>query len=186
MYESYYHEQLAKISTCVKYSIDAYHRYILPRYMLPFCFGNLNFRNYHGDSRNVMFPRFPNCFQPFPLVFPHVSPGFLLFPGTASIVSYFRFCGDIIPFGLRIKKNPGINMISSDFMNIRNSALNIAEKCLVETLLEETEKFVAFSDTAFDSSLKEVFSENILVGRARVIKNGKHVAEILHERTNFK
>ena len=77
-------------------------------------------------------------------------------------------------------------MISSDFMNIRNSALKIAERRLVETLLEETEKFVASSDTAFDSSLKEVFSENILIGRARVIKNGKHVAEILHERTNFK
>ena len=30
MYEHYYHEQLAKISTCVKYLTDGYDRYILP------------------------------------------------------------------------------------------------------------------------------------------------------------
>ena len=74
MYENYYHEQLAKISTCVKNSIDAYDRYILPRYTLSFCFRNLNSRDYHGDYLNVMFPR-PNCFLPFHLVFPHVSLG---------------------------------------------------------------------------------------------------------------
>ena len=53
MYENYYHEQLAKISTCVKYSIDAYHRY-----MLPFCFEKLKSRNYYGDSLNVVSPVF--------------------------------------------------------------------------------------------------------------------------------
>ena len=75
MYENYYHEQLAKISTCVKYSIDAFHRYVLPRYFLLFCFGILNACDYPGDFFNVMFPRFPNCFLLFPLMFPHVSPG---------------------------------------------------------------------------------------------------------------
>ena len=73
MYENYYHKQLAKISTSVKYSIDAYDRYIYSRYILPFCFGNLSSRDYHGDSLNVTFPRFPYCFPPFPLVFPHFS-----------------------------------------------------------------------------------------------------------------
>ena len=67
MYENYYHKQLAKISTSVKYSIDAYDRYIYSRYILPFCFGNLSSRDYHGDSLNVTFPRFPYCFPPFPL-----------------------------------------------------------------------------------------------------------------------
>ena len=52
----------------MKYSIDAYHGHILPRYILSFCFGNLNSRDYHGVSLNVMFP---NSFLPFPLVFPH-------------------------------------------------------------------------------------------------------------------
>lgn len=36
MHENYYHEELAKISTCVKCSIDAYHRYIFPRYTVLF------------------------------------------------------------------------------------------------------------------------------------------------------
>ena len=31
MYENYYDEQLAKISTCVKYSIDVYHIYTFCR-----------------------------------------------------------------------------------------------------------------------------------------------------------
>ena len=98
MYENYYHEQLAKISTCVKNSIDAYDRYILPRYTLSFCFRNLNSRDYHGDYLNVMFPR--------PNLFPTVSPGisacfswcfyrflrcFPCFPAVFP-VSYFRFC----------------------------------------------------------------------------------------------
>ena len=55
--------------------ISGYHKHILPRYIVSFCFENLNFRDYHGDSLNFMFLQFPNCFQPFPLVFPHVSPG---------------------------------------------------------------------------------------------------------------
>ena len=36
---------------------------------MPFCFGNLNPRDYHGDSLSVMFPRISNFFLPFPLVF---------------------------------------------------------------------------------------------------------------------
>ena len=70
MYKNYYHEQLTKISTCVKYSIDAYHRYIFP-----FCSGNLNSLDYHSDFHNFMFLLFPNCFLPFPLVFPNIFRG---------------------------------------------------------------------------------------------------------------
>ena len=69
IYENCYDNQLVKISTCVKYSIHAYQRYILP-----FRSGNLNSRD---DFLNVMFPQFPNCFLPFPPVYP---------------VPYFRFC----------------------------------------------------------------------------------------------
>ena len=46
---------------------------ILPRYILPFCFRNLNSRNFLGDSLNVIFPQFSHCFLSFPLVFPHAS-----------------------------------------------------------------------------------------------------------------
>ena len=55
--------------------ISGYHKHILPRYIVSFCFENLNSRDYHGDSLNFMFLQFPNCFQPFLLMFPHVSPG---------------------------------------------------------------------------------------------------------------
>ena len=99
MYKNYYHEQLAKIRTCVKYSIDAYHWYIYPRNILLFHFGNLNSRDYQGGPLNFMFPRFPNCFLPFLLVFLHVSSGvstvssgvFFVSP-KCSRVFYFRFC----------------------------------------------------------------------------------------------
>ena len=89
MSENYYHEQLPQISTCTEYSIDFYHKYILP-----FCFGNVNSRDYHGDSLNVMFHRFPNCFLPFPLVFPHVSLGvstvsFGVSPGLPAVFALF-------------------------------------------------------------------------------------------------
>ena len=93
---------------------------------------------------------------------------------------------DITPFGLQIKKNPGINVISSDFMNRWNSALKVAERSLVELLREESEKVVASLDTAFENSLKEAFSGNVEVARARIIKNGKHLAETLQKRRNSK
>ena len=92
----------------------------------------------------------------------------------------------MIIIGLRIKKNPGINVISSDFMNRWNSALKTAERSLVELLREETEKVMASLDTAFENSLKEVSSRNVQVARARVIKNGKHLAETLQKRRNSK
>ena len=57
----------------MKYPVNAFRRCILPKYILPFFFRNLNFRDYDGDSLNVMFPWFSNCFLPFPQVFPHVS-----------------------------------------------------------------------------------------------------------------
>ena len=67
-------------------------------------------------------------------------------------------------------------MISSDVMNRWNPALKVAERSLVELLREETEKVVASLDTAFENSLIEAFPGNVQVARARVIKNGKHLA----------
>ena len=61
-------------------------------------------------------------------------------------------------------------------MNRWNSALKVAERSLVELLREETEKVAASLYTAFGNSLIEAFSGNIQVARARVIKNGKHLA----------
>ena len=83
-------------------------------------------------------------------------------------------------------KNPGINAISSNFMNRWNSALKIAERSLVELLREETEKVVVSLDTAFENSLQEAFSGNVQATRARLIKNGKNLAKTLQKRRNFK
>ena len=86
MYENYYHKQLAKINTFVEYSINVYHRYILP-----FCLGNLSSCDYQGDSVNDMFARFPNYFLPFPLVVPHVCPGISTVSFVISPVSWHCF-----------------------------------------------------------------------------------------------
>ena len=111
MYENYYHEELVKISTCAKYSIDAYDRYILPKYVFPFFYGNLNSCNYYGDSINVMCPWLPNCFLPFPLVLSHVSPGvYMVSFGVSPVfysvspVSNFRFCDKSILFSIKYYK----------------------------------------------------------------------------------
>ena len=77
---------------------------------------------------------------------------------------------DITPFELQIKKNPGTNVILSDFMNRWNSALQVAEMNLMELLWEETEIVVGSLDPAFENSLKEAFSGNFQAGRAHVIK----------------
>ena len=49
----------------------------------PFCF----LHNCYGVSLNVMFPQFPNHFQPFPMVFPHVSPSVSMISSGFSTVS---------------------------------------------------------------------------------------------------
>ena len=92
MYENCYNEQLAKIRIDVKYSINAYDRYILP-----FCFGNVNSGDYHGDFVNFMFPQFPVSYR-FPCCFRMCLPLFLRFPlmflqfsRGVFPVSYFRF-----------------------------------------------------------------------------------------------
>ena len=95
MYKSYYYYgQLAKIITCVKCLIDAYRRYNLLRYALPFPFGNLNSHDYQSDSLNVRFFWFPTvfpgaseCVSMAYLGFFPVSPQFFPFP-----ISDFPIC----------------------------------------------------------------------------------------------
>ena len=95
------------------------------RYILPFCFENLNPRDYHGDSRSVMFPRFPTvspgvstcfswCFYGFLRFFSGFPSLFLLFPPIVSPVSYFRFCESELCYGCL----PSLSLII--FWNIIN------------------------------------------------------------------
>ena len=96
MYENYYHEELVKIRTCVKYLINAYLWCLFPWYILTFRCENWN---YHGDSLSFMFPWFPVSYH-FPWFFCMSSPVllrsprvFLMAPISVSPVSYLRFCG---------------------------------------------------------------------------------------------
>ena len=97
VYENYYYEQLAKISTWVKYSIVAYHKYILPRYILLFYFGNVNSRDFIKLIPSMLcFPGFLTVSYRFPWCFRMFLPVFLRFPSvfllSVSPVSYYRFC----------------------------------------------------------------------------------------------
>ena len=99
LYENYCHEQSVKINTCVKYSIDAYHAYHAGIHFAVFFWGlKIPWLSW-WFPQSYAFPVTSLLFPPFQLVFPHVSPGvllfpsvFLLFPRSVSPVSYFRFC----------------------------------------------------------------------------------------------
>ena len=80
---------------------------------LLFCFGNLNSRDCHGDSLNVMFRQFSYCFLPFPLVFSHVSPGVSTVSVGVSPVSYYRFRVRNVPISkeFQILTEPGKNLL---------------------------------------------------------------------------
>ena len=53
--------------------------------------------DYYGDSRDVMFPQFPNHFLPFPMLFTHLSPSVsTIFSGVSTVSPQcfprFLFC----------------------------------------------------------------------------------------------
>ena len=93
---------------------------------------------------------------------------------------------DITPIGLRIKKKPGINVISPDFMQQWNSALKNTERCLVELLRDETKKIVSSLDVEFETSLKEAYPRNLKAPREHIIKENVHLVESLQRRRNEK
>ena len=82
MYKNNYHEQFraivfwTKIRICVKNSIDASFRDL----KIPVIYMVI-------PTANIIFPRFPNCFLPFSLVFPYVSSGVLTVSSGVSTVS---------------------------------------------------------------------------------------------------
>ena len=44
-------------------------------------------RDYYGNFLDVIFPKFPNRYLPFPMVFPHVSPSVNMISVGVSTVS---------------------------------------------------------------------------------------------------
>ena len=88
--------------------------------------------------------------------------------------------------GLRIKKKPGINVISPDFMQQWNSALKNTESCLVKLLRDETKKIVSSLDVELETSLKEAYPRNLKAARERIIKENLHLVESLQRRRSEK
>ena len=74
-----------------------------------------------------------------------------------------------------LKKKPGINVISADFMQQWNSALKNTERRLVELLRDETKKIISSLDAEFETSLKEAYPRNLKAARERVIKENDFI-----------
>ena len=89
---------------------------------------NVNSRDYHRDSLNIIFPKFANCFLPSRLVSPHVSPcvfsAALIFLQFLLSVSYFFFlllCNEKI----KKKKKNGIGIIHLHNYHLSDTFINI-------------------------------------------------------------
>ena len=93
---------------------------------------------------------------------------------------------DIMPIRLGIKIKPGINVISPDFMQQWNSALQNTERRLVELLRDETTKIVSLLNVKFETSLEEAYLKNLKAAREHVIKENVHPVESLRRRKNKK
>ena len=151
MYENYYYEQLAKISTCVKYSIDAYHKYILPRYILLFYFGNVNSRDFIKLIPSMLcFPgfltvsyRFPSCFRMFLPVFLRFPSVFLLFPLFPTIdfeSIYPSVISDIVDIEQKLVRD-WLRAIVAIQLSFFDKAKNLAKYSRVKRRDRQTETF---------------------------------------------
>ena len=80
----------------------------------------------------------------------------------------------IIPFGLRIRKLFAIKQISEDFNDQCNLILYDSEKCLVQSLLAETQSVVEKTQTEFNEKLLEKYRESFREEKLLIEKrNGK-------------
>ena len=116
----------------------------MPRYILLFCFENLDSRDYHHESLNVVFPRFPNYFLPLPLVFLHVSSGLSAVSSGASPVSrrcfpcfLFRFCEVLIA-------QAATGAVLSKKLFLKTSQISQKKTLVFESLFNKVASFQAF------------------------------------------
>ena len=93
---------------------------------------------------------------------------------------------DITPFGLRIKKKPGIQFTSQEFIENWNLVLKKTERRLVEILLEETETVINEMKNNFERKLKEHYPQNYGSVRRNIKKDTHIVTRILREKREKK
>ena len=92
----------------------------------------------------------------------------------------------ITPFGLRIKKAPGIVPVTEDFHIKWNDILKGAERKLIELLLIESENVIAKIQLEVDNSISKNYPDNIEAEAKRLLDRNKHLERTLEQRRKKK
>ena len=85
---------------------------------------------------------------------------------------------DVAPFGLRIKKKPGITPKSIKFLSRWKEILKQAEKGLIQLLSEESKNVVDSIETELESFIHANFSADLVTERNRLEKAGEKNKQI--------
>ena len=83
----------------------------------------------------------------------------------------------ITPFGLRVKKAPGIVPVTEDFNVKWNEILKGAERKLTELLLVESEKVIAKIQPEVDNSISTNYPHNIEAEAKRLLDRNKYLED---------
>ena len=92
----------------------------------------------------------------------------------------------ITPFGLCMKKTPGIVPVMEDFHIKWNEILKGAERKLIELLLVESEKVIAKIQLEVDNSISTNYPDNIEAETKRLLDRNKHLERTLEQRRKKK
>ena len=92
----------------------------------------------------------------------------------------------VTPFGLRVKKAPGIVPVTDDFHTKWNEILKGAERKLIEPLLVESEKVIAKIQTELGYLISANYPENAQVEAKRLLDKNKHLEKTLEQRRKKK
>ena len=87
----------------------------------------------------------------------------------------------ITPFGLRIKKAPGIVPVTEDFYVKWNEILKGTERKLIDFVLVESENVIAKIELEVDSSINSDYPDNVEAEAKRLLDRNKHLEKILEQ-----
>ena len=93
---------------------------------------------------------------------------------------------NVTPFGLRIKKKPGITPKWIKFLSRWKEILKQAARGLIELLSEESKNVVYSIETELESLLHANFLADLVTERNRLEKAGEKTKQILEERRKQK
>ena len=87
----------------------------------------------------------------------------------------------ITPFSLRIKKAPGIVLVTKVFHKKWNKILNGRERKLIELLIVESEKVIAKIQLEVDSSINSNYPDNVEAEAKWLMDRNKHLEKTLEQ-----